>query len=98
MNEKEWYKNMRPLGKLFYKMGLIFYDPISFDGSNIDFSWKYWHIAERIVCHFKGHNPEQYYRLPKDGEVGLIDKCGTVKAEIRCHRCFRITSGGNSSS
>lgn len=87
MNEKEqeFYKGLRHGGKWLYRHNLIFYDEI-FD--DIDFSWKYWNIPERIVCYFIGHKPEQFYRLPKEGEEQLIDKMGCVKAEICCTRCW----------
>jgi len=87
LEETEWVKQLRPLGKLFYKLNLIFYDKL-FD--DIDFNWKYWHVSDRIICHFKGHNPEQFYRLPKQCEYGNSEMMGCVKAEVRCKRCWQV--------
>jgi len=84
--EQEFYQRLRNGGKWLYRHNLIFYDPI-FD--EIDFSWKYWNILERIVCFFIGHKPEQFYRLSKKDEKGLADKMGCMKAEICCTRCWR---------
>jgi len=88
MNDKEqkFYNNLRRGGKWLYRHKLIFYDEL-FD--DIDFSWKYWHVCGRIVCFFKGHKPEQMWRLPKDDEVGLADEMGCVSAGMICTRCWK---------
>ena len=83
--EQEFYRDLRRGGKWLYRHGIITYDEL-FD--EIDFSWKYWNILERIVCFFIGHKSEQFYRMAKKGEVPLADKMGCVKAEICCTRCW----------
>ena len=89
--EQEFYNNLRRGGKWLYRHNLIFYDEL-FD--DLDFSWKYWYVFEKIVCYFIGHKSEQCYRLPKEGEIPLPDKMGCVKSHIWCKRCFQ-TIGGN---
>lgn len=84
--EQEFYDRLRNGGKWLYRHKLIFYDPV-FD--DLDFSWKYWNIFERIVCYFIGHKSEQMWRLPKLGEVGLPEKMGCVSAGICCTRCWK---------
>jgi len=85
--EQEFYKALRHGGKWLYRHKIIIYDEL-FD--EVDFSWKYWHITDKIICFFKGHKPEQYYRLPKEGETPLDDKMGCVKDDVRCKRCFVV--------
>lgn len=84
--EEEFYNNLRRGGKWLYRHKLIFYDPL-FD--DIDFSWRYWYIPQRIVCFFIGHKEEKIYRFPKDKEIGDPELCGCVYAGIHCARCWR---------
>lgn len=84
--EEEFYTGLIHGGKWLFRHKLIFHDKIL---DEIDFSWNYWHIVDKIICKFKGHIPEQYYRLPKEGEEGLTDKMGCVFDAVRCKRCWK---------
>lgn len=90
--EQEFYKNLRRGGKWLYRHKIILYDEL-FD--DIEFSWKYWNISQRIVCFLIGHTFEQCWRLPKNGKVGLPDKMGCVSAGLWCKRCHITTTRKN---
>ncbi len=84
--EQKFYNQLRRGGKWLYRHGIISYDEL-FD--ELEFCWMYWNITRKIICVFKGHKAEQFYRLPKEGETPLLDMCGCVKDDILCKRCWK---------
>ena len=80
---------LRPLGKLFKKLGILYYDPL-FGEWYVTLAYK----IDRLICVFKGHDYHWYFRFPKKGERPNNDDCGMMRIQNeRCSRCWHPKYG-----
>lgn len=89
------YSRLTPLGKFFYKLNLVDWFIVENDRF-VDyphFTLRLWKYAIRtFLC--TGHEWEDLYRAPKEGEFLLPKFCGMVKSGDQvCNKCHKFAHG-----